>query len=239
MKFSIVIPARNEGRLIGRCLDSIEAASRPYPGETEVIVVLNRCTDATERIARERGAIIARDDSRCLSRIRNAGARVARGEILITVDADSRMAPDMLQRIDRALRSGKFIGGGVLILPERWSLGIVLSASILVLMLVVSGMPGVSAGLFWCRREDFWAIGGFNEQQFVGEDVDFANRLGAYGKRFRKRFGTLRRSYIVTSCRKFDAFGDWYFFFRPWLIWQVIHGVDSGFSGMMWYDFRR
>jgi hypothetical protein len=36
------------------------------------IVVINRCTDATEEIARRRGARIVRDDSRNLARIRTS-----------------------------------------------------------------------------------------------------------------------------------------------------------------------
>ncbi len=51
IKFSIIIPAHNEEKLIGRCLDSITAASVPYKNQVEVIVVLNRCTDRTEEIA--------------------------------------------------------------------------------------------------------------------------------------------------------------------------------------------
>ncbi|MFO7674465.1 MAG: hypothetical protein R6V74_12220, partial [Lutibacter sp.] len=46
---------------------------------------------------------------------------------LVTIDADSRMSRNMLTEIDRLLRTGKYIGGGVAVWPERWSLGIVLT----------------------------------------------------------------------------------------------------------------
>ena len=96
IKFSIIIPARDEEKYIGKCLESIGEASKSYPNQVEVIVVINRCTDRTEEIARAHNAIIVRNDSKCLSKIRNAGARAARGEILITIDADSTMSPNML-----------------------------------------------------------------------------------------------------------------------------------------------
>lgn len=52
VKFSIIIPAHNEEKYIGKCLDSIVKASEAYKEQTEVIVVLNRCTDKTEEIAK-------------------------------------------------------------------------------------------------------------------------------------------------------------------------------------------
>jgi len=177
------------------------------------------------------GARIVNDGNRNLAKIRNAGARQATGDILVTIDADSRMAPNMLEQIEKALSSGKYIGGGVPIRPERLSMGIFMTG-----LIALSFMPGLSAGLFWCYRKDFQAIGGFNESLLVGEDVDFAKRLRAYGKQKHKRFGTLLRTHIVTSCRKFDKFGDWYFVRRPWILWHAIHGVDTGFSNMIFYD---
>ncbi len=116
IKFSIIIPAHNEEKLIGRCLDSITAASVPYKNQVEVIVVLNRCTDRTEEIASAYDfVVIAREDAKNMSKIRNTGTKVARGEIIATIDADNWMTENMLTEIDRMLMSGKYIGGGV-----RW-----------------------------------------------------------------------------------------------------------------------
>lgn len=77
MKFSIIIPARDEELYIGKCLGSIEAAGEPYVGEVQVIVVINRCTDNTEQIAREFGAKIVYNNNRNLSIIRNSEAQPA------------------------------------------------------------------------------------------------------------------------------------------------------------------
>jgi len=235
MKFSIIIPARNEERFLGTCLDSIRAAAKPYPGEVEVVVVLNRCTDGTEWIAREHGAKVVSDDAKNLAHLRNAGARASTGEILVTVDADSTMSPNMLAEIDRKLVSGKYIGGGVPIHPERLSLGLLVSG-----LLILSFLPpGISAGLFWCRRSDFNAIGGFDEARIVAEDVDFAIRLKAYGKTRKQRFGTLWKTHITTSCRKFDQLGDWFFTKKPWVLWRAIHGADTRYADSYFYDFKR
>src|SRR6202162_5892557 len=113
-RFSIIIPARNEEKFLPGCLESIAAASEPFRGDFEIIVAINRCTDRTEEIARAAGAKIVHEDARNIARIRNAAVQGASGEILVTIDADSRMSRGMLVTIDRLLRTEKYIGGGVM-----------------------------------------------------------------------------------------------------------------------------
>jgi glycosyltransferase involved in cell wall biosynthesis len=235
-RFSVIIPARNEERFIGRCLESIRLAATLYRDQLEVIVVLNRCSDKTEEIAHGFGARTIREDARNLAKIRNAGARSAVGQVLVTIDADSTMTPGTLVAIDRALSSGKTVGGGTRIRPDRSSPGIQAMLLFLSLFLLIFQFSG---GLFWCRREDFEAIGGFNENLVSGEDVDFARRLKAYGKTVQRPFSTLREAYIVTSCRKFDVFGDWYVIRNPLLLWRLLRGKNQRAADIFYYDFER
>jgi glycosyltransferase involved in cell wall biosynthesis len=202
----------------------------------EVIVVLNRCFDKTEQIAEAFGARTIREDAKNLAKIRNAGARSATGEILVTIDADSTMAPNTLMAIGEALSSGKTVGGGTPILPDRVSPGIWVTLLLFRILVLVCRFSG---GLFWCRREDFEAVGGFNEDLVSGEDVDFAKRLKAYGSKVRRPFSTLRGAHIVTSCRKFDKFGDWCVVRRPLLMWRLFRGNSQRDADSFYYDFRR
>lgn len=240
MKFSIIIPARNEAAFIGKGLAAIRRAAAGYPGEVETIVVINRCTDDTERMAVEAGAVIVREEARNLSVIRNAGARRATGEILLTIDADSVMSDNMLREIDRAIGSGRFIGGGVPIHPERMSLGIFLTALVIGLMVLPSG---ISAGLFWCRRSDFEAVGGFDATKTIAEDIDFAQRLKALGATRGLKYGTLWRARIITSCRKFDRWGDWFSLRllarHPIRCLRAWRGNEQEFADRIFYDFER
>jgi glycosyltransferase involved in cell wall biosynthesis len=52
---TVVIAAHNEAAVIGRCLDSLLRDA--HPGELEVIVSANGCTDATARVARARAGV--------------------------------------------------------------------------------------------------------------------------------------------------------------------------------------
>jgi glycosyltransferase involved in cell wall biosynthesis len=236
MQFSILIPARNEEAFLPRCLESIKVAAESFPEHVETIVAVNRCTDCTEDVALAAGARVVHDDSRNLAMIRNAAAREATGEIIVTIDADSRMSANMLTEIDRLLQTGKYVGGGVAIWPERWSVGIVVTALIVGVVLL---RHRVSGGLFWCLWEDFEAIGGFDENWVSVEDLDFAKRLKAHGKRTGRRFKMITKAHIVTSCRKFDMFGDWYLVRNPGILWRLFTGKSQKDADAFYYDVER
>lgn len=104
-------------------MDSIAKASEAYKEQTEVIVVLNRCTDQTEEIAKSYNCITLKMKIK-LIKIRNAGAEIASGEIIVTLDADTIMTESLLSNVDKYLSSGKYIGGGVNGKFERMSFGI-------------------------------------------------------------------------------------------------------------------
>lgn len=236
MRLSIIIPARNEERYLPACLDSVAAARQRYARDVQTVVVINRCTDATEQIAGEFGATIVHEDARNLAAIRNAGARAASGEILCTLDADSRMHADAFVAIDKYLSTGRCVGGGVLILPERWSLGIALTGLVLGVWLTAIR---ASAGMFWCWRRDFDAIRGFDETRSSAEDLDFAARLRRHGKQTYRRYRTLWRTPITTSCRKFDQFGDWYLLTHPRTTWRLLRGIGEREADSFYYDVER
>ena len=231
---SIITPAHNEEKFIEKSLCSVTAAAKEITEAIEHIVVLNRCTDKTGEIAERLGARVIIEDSKNLSRIRNKGVEASKGNIVVTLDADSQMTSNMLVEVKRMLDSGKFIGGGVKILPERLSLGIIFSLAVVAPFVL---WHGVSAGMFWCLKKDFDAIGGFDENMACIEDIDFGQRLKRYGKNSGKRYYKISKAHIVTSCRKFDQFGDWYFFKNPMVVYRVFKR-DQKQADQFYYDNR-
>jgi glycosyltransferase involved in cell wall biosynthesis len=238
MRFSVVVPAHNEEALLPRGLDSIAAAAAQHGGEVEVIVVANRCTDATAAIARAAGTVVVDSDARNIAAVRNAGAAAATGDVIVTIDADSRMSSRALEDIERLLASGRYVGGGTKVVPERLSPGIRATIGIVDAITLVTGLSG---GMFWCRRSDFEAIGGFDERQLLAEDIDFARRLRAHGRTQGQRLTVLRTAPMISSVRKFDRFGDWHMFAMAFQLRQiraVVKGTDTRWVDRYFFDFN-
>ncbi|MDD5707447.1 MAG: glycosyltransferase [Kiritimatiellae bacterium] len=239
MTFSVIIPAHNEATCLPSCLAAVAEAAKCHGASTEIIVVLNRCTDDTEQIALNHGARIVREDRRNIAAIRNAGVRAAGGDVVVTVDADSNVSRNLLAEIETVLASGKCVGGGINIRFERMSLGIAVSWALLSLALFFTRLSG---GVFWCRLDDFRAIGGFDESLSFAEDMDFARRLRAHGRKNGRQFRRLPHAHIVTSCRKFDRFGDWFvlrqIFFGSREIRNGLRGTSTTFQDRVFYDFN-
>jgi cellulose synthase/poly-beta-1,6-N-acetylglucosamine synthase-like glycosyltransferase len=50
---SFLIPAYNEERIAGRCIESIDKAAAKYNGEVEIILINDGSTDNTEKVVAE------------------------------------------------------------------------------------------------------------------------------------------------------------------------------------------
>ena len=240
--FSVVIPAHNEENYIGKCLKAAWAAAEAaLPCRTEIIVVTNRCTDRTAEIAGEYGARVVPSEANCISGVRNAGVRAARGSIIVTVDADSCMSECALTEIRQMLRSGKYIGGGAAPVFDRMSPGILCSVLYVAWnLLPVMRREGayLSGAMFWFRRRDFEAVGGFDETLVSLEDLDFARRMLRFGRTQQKGWGTLRKTKLITSSRKFDQFGDWYLIKNRELTKRIFTGRDREAADSFYYHTR-
>ncbi|MCH5192302.1 MAG: glycosyltransferase [Oscillospiraceae bacterium] len=240
--FTVVIPAHNEEKYIGKCLRSvISAAKYVAPDSVEIIVVANRCTDKTAAIARHYGARVLSNDEKCIASIRNTGVKTANGEIVVTIDADSRMTKYSLVEIKSMLQSGSYVGGGTNPRFDRMSVGIAFSSLYVALNLLPTMIKSggyLSGAMFWFYKKDFELIGGFDESLVSLEDMDFAKRLKKLGVSRGQKYGTLKRSYIVTSSRKFNEFGDWYLIKNRKLTKRIFTGKDRAAADQFYYDVR-
>jgi cellulose synthase/poly-beta-1,6-N-acetylglucosamine synthase-like glycosyltransferase len=99
--YSVVIPARDAARTLGRVLDALAAE---VPAPLEVIVVDDGSSDSTASVAAERGArVVPTGGGRFAGGARNAGWEQARGDAVVFLDADVVPAPGWGAGVARAL----------------------------------------------------------------------------------------------------------------------------------------
>ena len=106
LRFSLIIPAHNEQNYLPALLDTVDIARLNYKANSnaiEVIVANNDSTDKTAEIAKDRGCLLVNVEKRVIAAVRNAGASVARGDILTFVDADSQIHPNTFNAIEHAM----------------------------------------------------------------------------------------------------------------------------------------
>ena len=121
-KFSVIIPAYNEEKLLPRLLNSIAVAQKSYAGGSdavEVIVADNDSTDRTAAVAVEHSAKVVKVTKRRIAAARNGGARAARGDILCFIDADSAIHPQTFAAIQEELGRGRTVAGATGVKLER------------------------------------------------------------------------------------------------------------------------
>jgi glycosyltransferase involved in cell wall biosynthesis len=109
MLASVIIPTYNRAGTIGRALDSVLAQSwKPL----EVIVVDSYSTDRTAEILdRYSGRVsVIRRPKQGPGAARNAGIKLAQGEIISFLDSDDAWLPDKMERQMKLLQATKFSG---------------------------------------------------------------------------------------------------------------------------------
>ncbi len=106
-KISVIISAYNEQDYINMSLDSLDKQSFP---DFETIVVADSCTDSTAEIAKRYGCKILKANTRNLGKNRNIGAKEAKAEILVFLDADVAVSKDYLSKVYAAVNEGHECG---------------------------------------------------------------------------------------------------------------------------------
>jgi len=240
-RISLVIPAYNEEKLLPRLLDSVDEASAAYRGgreSVEVIVADNASTDATGEIARARRCAVVRVEKRVIAAARNSGAALAQGELLAFCDADMQIHPQTFNAIEDAIATGRYVVGATGVRLETMSLGLALTCA---LMYPLVWLTRMDTGVVFCRREDFEAVGGYDESLRLAEDVSFLWTMRRLGGTRGQRLVRLRRVKAIASTRKFEQFGQWHYFALMLKTAAAAVGIGSldELAERYWYDIRR
>ena len=229
---SFIIPAHNEEHELSKTLAAIRTAASGAAQPYEIIVVDDASTDATPEIASRVGAKVIPINRRQIAAARNAGGRVAQGEYLFFIDADTR--------IDRA-----HVSGGIAALEGDYAGGsarVAMDGFVPIWgRMLLRGFASVYFGLnlgagafLFTTRRNFDVVGGFDEQYFAGEEVYFSLELKKLGG-----FKVLREP-VVTSARKLRMYPAKDFLRKFFgVILRGPRGVRSRAGLSLWYDAKR
>jgi len=229
---SFIVPAYNEETELPGTLQSIHSAAGAVGCDYEIVLVDDGSTDATASIGGQFAARVVSINRRQIAAARNAGARVATGNVFVFVDADTRITADHVAGVIGALDSGCVGGGSRLRVDDeipRW--GRILFSAFTTMYF--SLQLGAGAFLF-TTRPNFLAVGGFDETYFAGEEILFTFALKKLG-----RFKILSDP-AITSGRKLRLYSGRRIFRHGFaLLCGGRRAVMSRHKLAMWYGGER
>ncbi|MEM3421569.1 MAG: glycosyltransferase [Candidatus Hadarchaeum sp.] len=198
-KITIVVPALNEERLIAQTLENACCVAP----EAEIIVVDSGSTDNTARIAAQYARVYHKVGN--VAQARNFGAKMATGEIIVFLDADTLITKQFMDEVIRAFKNPEVVGAGGLIMPHFKGVLVELIFYFFNLLVLASFAflgPFLAGTCVAYKRDPFFEVGGFNEQLVASEDFDLCRRISKKG-----RVVFLRKIVVRTSRRRLEKLG--------------------------------
>lgn len=202
-EISFVIPARNEERLLASTIQSIVEAVAACEVTSEVIVSNDASEDTTAEIARDCGASVVDVELHNIGAVRNAGAEIARGEIIFFLDADTQLPATTLKAVLSAVEEGA-VGGGCYVEFDDNITWFQRNLSH-VFLAYWQKYGGWAAGCsIYVLREVFEQVGGFDVEQFAAEERYLSEAIRKQGK------FVIVKEPVITSARKLRIFSTWH-----------------------------
>lgn len=192
LKISIIIPCLNEEENIGALVNYLRLNDRNQ-NVLEIIVADGGSNDDTVRVGEKSGATVIKCKRKGRACQMNEGARMAKGDILYFLHADSfppvSYAEDIVKAVNRRYQSGCY---RLNFDYDHWFLRL----NSWFTRFNVDAVRFGDQSLF-VTKEAFTQAGGFNEKMIVMEDQEIIKRIKGYA-----RFLILE-NYITTSARKY------------------------------------
>lgn len=186
-RWSVIIPAYNEAARIDRCLAAVKKAAAQAAEDPEILVMDNASTDDTVARAKAAGARVEGMNRVSIAELRNRGAALAKGEILIFLDGDMEPSDDWFETLhawfaptaETEKPPVDALGFRIDVPPEApWVAHAWVDRHL--------GLPGgahptdfLHGRCLVVRRKAFENIGGFDATLTTSEDKDFTLRLVA------------------------------------------------------------
>ena len=204
MILSIIIPTKNEEEYLPKLLKSIRKQTfKNY----EIIVADNNSKDKTKKIAKKYKCKIVKGG--LPGKARNKGAKLATGDILLFLDADTELkTKDFLEKAVKEFEKKKidlaaplmYLKGNKLdkLYFDFWNR--------LTELFQYSLTPFAGGWCIFIKRDLHNKIKGFDEKIILGEDSDYVQRA-IKSKLFKVKFKVLKSVKIQVSPRRLQKEG--------------------------------
>lgn len=186
---SVVVPAYNEEKTLGRCLGSLarQHPSLPY----EVIVVDNNSTDNTERIAqtfqKKMRIRVVHERKKGRGAARHTGFGIAKGDVILSTDADAVVPSNWVEMLSTSFLTTSIVAVTGTSKVEDSSLFVnhaynLMQPMSMIVYRLFSGHYWLSGFNFGIRKDIYMQSGGFDPDLNVQEDIDLSFRVARLGR---------------------------------------------------------
>jgi glycosyltransferase involved in cell wall biosynthesis len=219
-ELSIIIPALNEEKYLPLLLASL--TEQKFHGKWEIIVVDGKSTDKTKEVAtsykRELPNLTIISSERGVSKQRNVGAKHAKYDYFLFLDADTVLPENFLTKLAKKINpeEKKFVGLP-LIFPFQGTLvdyAFVFFAYYFFLLVGIF-KPLVTGMCLITTKQNHKSIGGFNERLYYAEDMDYGLRSIKKGAKYHmyariRLFASVRRGRKMGRRNLGKVWFSWY-----------------------------
>ncbi|VVB74248.1 Glycosyltransferase AglE [Candidatus Tiddalikarchaeum anstoanum] len=200
MLISVIIPAHNEEKYIEKTLKSLNKQTLNR-GSYEIIVCNDASSDDTCGLSEKYAdKVLNLAKQKSISKVRNNGAKIAKGRILVFVDADTIVKPNLLKVISKTINKKTAFCAPIQMYNNK-SMRAFLEFN----KFLLQNMPelGLIGGCCMAISKDaFNELNGFDENYLMNEDRKMHLELLKRGYKFK-----IINTSVRTSDRKIKKLG--------------------------------
>ena len=203
---SVVIPTLNEERYLPLLLESIK---RQNFNDYEIIISDAGSQDRTAEIAKEYNCKIAIGGFP--PKGKNEGAKIARGELILFIDADTILDNDSLEKFLKEFKKKELDVATFLLKSQGTFHNLSYKLFYNFISLLTKKFLPQAMSVILVKKNLHQKIGAFDEEIKIGEELDYIRKIAKIGK-----FGVLRSVKIFVSPRRFKKDGwlkTWFKYF--------------------------
>jgi glycosyltransferase involved in cell wall biosynthesis len=242
LKYSIIIPTLNEEKLLPNLLAQLTETRLRNKYKIEIIVSDGGSSDNTLGIASKLAdRIITHEKSnkQNISEGRNAGAKIAEGDILIFLNGDIELEnpQKFFERVQLKFADSHYLAMtcSVVVFPNERKIIDSIFLTFYNYYFHTLNLIGLGMGRGEChivRKDVFWKMNGYNEKLAAGEDYDLFKNIRQQGKIFFDQ-----KLYVYESPRRYRKLGHFKILFT-WLLNSIFVTLKNKSLSKEWEQIR-